>query len=200
MAYLTKLDAVNRILMGIKIKTVAALDTAGFTEAADAERELDYQTKMVQLEGHFGNRIMCKAYTAASTKVVLAADVIAIKAAGTTQHRHFDIRRVGSETRVFDLNRDTTAFTNGEVVNLDVTVEIPFIDCPVYIQNQIVERTVQSFQRFYMGDPLRDQALDQHRVRAEAIAPRASGNTMSDRSNPGAFSLSRPGGNDGGRQ
>lgn len=192
MAYLTKLDAVNRLLQSIKVKPVAQLDTGGFTEAADAERELDYWNKMVQLEGHFGNRIMSKEYTAASLKVVLGADVIAIKSAGPTQFRHFDIRRSGSETRVFDLDRDSLAFTTGEKIYLDVTIEIPFIDCPVYLQHAIVSRAMQEFQRRYMGDPMRDQGLAEQRIRAEAVADRASGNSMGDRSNPQPFALSSP--------
>lgn len=190
---MTKLQAVNKILEAMGVKPVDALDTGGFSEAADAERMLDRESPIVQLEGWHGNRAISKEYTAASSKVLLNAGEIAIKAAGPTQYRNFDIRLVGAEYLVYDLDRQTSAFTNGDKIYLDVTYELTFANAPLYMQVAIVERCCQLFQRRWKGNPMADQAHAEERVRGENAASRASGKAVSDRGNPPPFALTQPG-------
>lgn len=195
----TRLEAVNMVLAAMGITNpVADLDTTGSSEATKAERVLDQESKRAQLEGFFGNRVMSKEYTAASSIVTLGTDVIAIKAAGPSQHRHFDIRRVGSANLVYDLDRDTSAFTTGDKIYLDITVELLFENCPVYMQDAILTKACQIFQRRLKGNPVADEALGQERVRAEAAGGRASGTSASERDNPPPFSLAPPPGGRGG--
>jgi hypothetical protein len=193
MANLSKLDAVNHMLESVGIKPVAALDTGGYTEAADAERVLDRESKLVQCEGHYGNRVMAKSYTAASNVVALASTVLTIKAAGRTQHRNFVLRETGGTPQVWDLDEDTFTIATGTVIQLDVTYEIPYADAQIDLQNVILQRAAQIFQRRFGRNPEADVGHSEERIRAEAVAQRTQGRAASDRSGPAPFALSGPG-------
>lgn len=192
-AQLTTLEAVNLLLSAIGFKPVSALDTGGHSEAGQAERFLDYASRTVQLQGFYGNKVLSKEYTAASSKVALATTVLAIKGAGPSQYRNFTIRKVGADVLVYDLDRDVSSFTTGDKIYLDVTSQIPFTDCAPDIQHAILEAAIQTFQRRIKGNPEADKAIGEERLRGEALRnERTSGRSEGDRSNPPPFAL-RPG-------
>lgn len=187
MANMTILDGVNRVLIASGIRPVAALDTNGASEASDAERMLDHATRDAQIPGLYENRVMSVKHTAAGGVISLASNVIAIQAAGPTQHRNFTIRESAGVWQVFDLERNTFVFTNGEEIFLDLTVEVQFRNASPYAQDIIVKRAAQMFQRRFKGSPTADAMLSEELLRAEAGAPRASGRGESDRSDPPPF-------------
>lgn len=196
MANMTKLDAVNELLEAIGLKPVTALDTGNFSEAGDAERTLDRESRRVQMRGFYGNQIKSKAYVASGSLITPAADVIAIKSAGPTQHRNFALREQSGTMRAYDLDADT--FTITGTIYLDITVEIPFADAPPDIQDAIVADAKQKFQRRFRANPEADQALAEERVQAELTTGRVTGRSSQERAAAPPFALSQPGQQAGG--
>lgn len=192
-AILTTLEAVNQLLEVVRLKPVSALDTGGHSEAGQAERFLDEASRRVQLQGGYSNRILSKEYTAASTKVALATDVLAIKSAGRTGHRNFTIRYVSSEPRVYDLDNETAVFTNGEKIYLDVTYLVSFANCDPTLQLSILDDARERFLRFYKSDQWANEQVQLERARAEMNRERSTGRAPADRSNPQPFAI-QPGG------
>lgn len=195
MANMSRLDGVNRCLMNVGIRPVSALDTGGSSEAADVERILDFESRSLQVQGLYENRVMCVAHVAdGSGNVVLATTIIGIKSAGSSQHRNFAMRDNGSNILVYNLDAGTLVFTVGETIYLDLTFEIPFESASPSIQESVLKCATEVFARQFSNNPFRDSQLKLERLRTEAMSERSVGRSASDRSNPPAFSPRASGG------
>jgi len=188
MANLTRLQGVNRVLSRSGIRPVAALDTGGSSEAADAENFLKEAEHDLAISGFYDNKTMAVTHTASGTGIIiLGGTVIAIKAAGSTQYRNFSMRLNGANMEVYDLDKNTFVLGANEQIQLDLTFEIPFESCAPGMQDAILKAASQNYQNFFRGSPLVDQQLGLERLRADATVDRALGGPR-DRSNPPVMS------------
>lgn len=189
MGSMTKLQAVNEMLEAIKLKPVSALDTNANSDAGQAERVLDRESRRVQTPGFPGNTIPYKEYTAASNVVTLGSDVISIRPTGKSHRRLYAMRYTGSAMQVYDLENDTFTITTGTVIHLEVVIEIPFANCPPDMQDAIVAQAKQTFARRTSIDPVRDSQFTEERLHAEKNAGRAADRVVSDPVAPAPFAV-----------
>lgn len=203
MALYTKAELVSQILVAVGLRPIAVLDTDGSSPQADAERILDWETKAAMLEGFFGNQKLCKAFIPAGNQVALDSRVVAIKASGPSQSRHFDIRLNVTTLQVYDLDAESfTIATDGGTgaIFIDLTYDVDIATVGVYMQLAILKRAAQIFQRRFKGNPETDAELAEERLRADALADRSSGNVQGDRSNPPPMQSPRSSRSQGGIQ
>lgn len=189
MANWTKLEGVNFCLKRCGIRPVAALDTNGTSEAADVERILDEETRARQIGGVFDNVSRCVALNPANSSgfIPVPTNTLAIKSAGPNQHRNFAIRTNVTLQDLFDLDKNTFSFTIGEVIYVDLTVQIDFANASPGLQLMILDASTQIYQRLFSGSPIKDEMLAGDRLRSEANLDRSGGRAETAHDNPPPF-------------
>lgn len=117
---MTKLQAVNLMLLAVGQMRVSALDTGGTSDAGEAEYWLDHIIEQKVAEGHPSCSKVIHQAADGSGEIDLssvAANAIRVIGLGKFRHRPLSIRNV----KVYDEDRGTTAcFTAAEVVTLEV--------------------------------------------------------------------------------
>lgn len=164
----TKLNAVIEMLAAIDIKTVTALDTGGASDAADAERFLDFETLRIQMQGFEDNTDLCRAFTAnGSGQIEAAANWLVVMGAGPHAYRNLTIRT----GYVWDADQHTTTITTASAtVYLNVIYKLDWADCSPRLKNAILASAIQKFQRRMKGDPQTDLQLQGENTMAQLLA------------------------------
>lgn len=192
MANLSRLQGVNRVLMNCGVRPVTALDTGNASEAADAERILDFESRTAQLAAWHDNVAPCIKHVADPTTglLILGATIIGAWSAGPNKHRSLTWRLNGSTPQVFDLNRATFVFGLGEEIFLDLLFEIPFEGAAPSLQEVILKAATEVYARQFSGNPWRDQQLKGERLRAEVNINRGTGQSQGGNAPP--FAMQSP--------
>lgn len=163
-----KLEGVNRLMRTIGEKPVAALDTGGTSQAAECERILDQVTRTVQETALEDNVQMCATLTASAGAVTLPATTLVVLSAGTSQHRHFKAKG----DVLFDIDNWTAVFGASEVVQVKIAHAIAWADCSPVMKEKIIAEGELLMQRYWRGNPMKDQELQQQVGRVDGLAPR----------------------------
>jgi len=163
-----KLEAVNRLMRAVGEKPVAALDTGGTSMEAEAERIIDQATRTVQESCLEDNVQVCTTLTASGGAITLPADTLVVKSAGSSQHRHF--RAKGDS--LFDLDNWTAVFGTSEQVQVQIAHSILWADCSPVMKEKIIAEAELLMQRYWRGNPMKDQQLQQQVGRVDGLAPR----------------------------
>lgn len=168
---MTKLDAVNELLMRTGGLPVTALDTGGASQASIAERFIDRAEIEVQGEGWHYN-------TLRGVEITLDADgyahlpdgVIRMDADG--EDSGTDTAQVGR--RLYDLDPEANGFdlgSAGDTLSTEQIVRYEFGCIPEYVQILIVSTALCRFNASY-GDRRRQRELDADHVLARTRARR----------------------------
>lgn len=157
------------MLASIDNLPVIALDTNGSSDAAMAERFLDYETTRMQMMGGDDNIDECRPITAdGSGRVAVDTDWLAIKGAGPHKRKKYILR--GTDY-VWDGELHTYTITTANTpVYLDIIRKIAWDDCAPRLKNAILASATQIFQRRMKGDPQADLQLQTETARALIIA------------------------------
>lgn len=173
----TKLEAVNQILTGIGELPVAALDTAGSSIQADAERTLDRELRRILSEGLESNTLI-KTYTSdASGNVTLggaSSTVLDARPSGRTKMKYpFAVYRNGA---LYDKTTQSyTAFGNAQQVDLEITESVDFVELPEKDKEYIIEAATRAFQQTQKGSPELDRVFMEREAKTSLGVRRAPG-------------------------
>ena len=168
---MTKLEAVNAILRAVGDPFVAALNTAGNSEASEAERLLDYASELVQTRGWPGNTTYAKAYTAAggSNEVTFGADTLRVDCVAPGRFRG-NVTLQGDKAYI--CSEGTTNFGSGLTIYCDVVRELAFEDTPPDLRHAIVTEAAQLYRRRKLPNAPIDAMLGEEKERADMLAAR----------------------------
>lgn len=163
----TKLEAVNQMLRAINLPPVAALDTGGVSEQAEAEAMLDLVDRQIQGQGWPENTEQFKTYTAGS--ITVGSDILRVRGSGPDAHRNLVLQ--GDALYDADKGSLTVTATRGSTVFLEVVYKLDFIDCSPMLKEKIVAQAALMFQR-RKQNPNREQVLVEEAILADFVAQR----------------------------
>lgn len=144
MANLSKLDAVNRILIKCGFGKVGALDTGGASTAAYAEYHLDAASIDVQAEGwHFNTRSDVEAEPDGSDNITLPDGTIEMDTDGESAGT--DVAQIGG--RLYDKGENTDEFSS--TLRTEQTLNYNFGCVPFRVQTYMVALATVSFARVF---------------------------------------------------
>ena len=125
---MTKLQAVNYVLMQAGGLPVAAIDNGGASPASMAERFLDQEEFEIQTQGwHYNTRLDVEIDPDGSAYVNTPAGVLKIDSYG--EDGSIDVAQVGS--RLFDRDNNTFEFTSGLKTKYAIRFEWGCIPLPI---------------------------------------------------------------------
>lgn len=160
---MTKLEAVNKVLRRIGQYSVAALDTGGFTAAAEAEREIDTQSENTQREENwlFNTRKKVLLTRDVNGKLTPPANALFT----TLDDTRFSVTVVGGF--LFDTIGNTDVFGADQYASYRFLVT--WNDIPGSVQNFIVQLAAEALGE-QRGQKDRARDLREGVVRARAMA------------------------------
>lgn len=171
-AGVTKLEAVNDILHSLGRGTVAALDTGGASDAADAERILDRTTIKELARGWPCNTIAAKTYTSTGTPSVIdlnSVNPLRVECVGPGRYAG-QISLRGSLAYI--VNEGTTDFGSATTITLNVYTEVAWADLSPDLKEVVLESAKVTFRRYYMPDADIEFRLQKEADKAELMADR----------------------------
>lgn len=173
---ITKLIACNEILMAVGMARVAALDTGGSSDVAEAEYVLDIVTREILMRGFSGNTLRV-AITASDAGTIdlnggttgqspLNPAYDALRVEGEFKHQRRALSLYASA--VWDEDYGSNAcFGVHEVVYLKVIINRAFADIQPDVKELIVAEAKQRYRAMKRPDPVIDGFLERDRVKAE---------------------------------
>ena len=187
MGLLSKLDAVNRILLKSGRSPVSTLGGTSVSAPILAEKELDDACRRIQAPGLSYNTTI-KVYSPDTDgRISLPSNTLSADGAYTNGGDNVTVRG-GTAPYLYDMADDTDVFTDD--VYLRVVRLLAFVDMPDSDQEWATDLAAQIFQMTNVGDQVQDALLGQiaatsrAKARAEEARRRDSNvldNTSSDR-------------------
>lgn len=174
-----RLQAVNFILQTVNGgSTVAALDTAGTSEEADAERTLDEFTRMYLAEGLAFNTTKGELFTASGSplEVSFPAGTLHVECVGPGQYEG-EIELV--EGKAFIRYLGSATFPGAASIFVDRVFASEFEDCPGDVQAAVLAGAAQLFRQRKKPDPEVDQMLERRFQQMDARVQRPARRTRS---------------------
>ncbi len=158
-AIMTKLEAVNDILLSIGEKPVNSL-ASGLPDAALAEAVLDKVSRQVQLEGWNSNtRRGIELSRDASNIIGVPINTLRIKTTNSKSHRkrtrprlsghiNVTVRRSSDDTQflLYDLDDDSETWANDATLTVDIVQMLQFEHLPTALQLYIAAMAGRKFQ------------------------------------------------------
>lgn len=166
-------ETINEFPMSGSAKPSAADPVDSTSIYARAETFINRESRRLQALGWPENTTLARPVTAESgAKTVLVESFLSVRAAGPDQHRSLVMRKDGSNTKLFDADKQSYDITsaNDGTVYLDTVEELDFEYLPNHLQDVIVARAKMTFQRRIQGNPETDQQLLQEYMQAEQLA------------------------------
>ena len=173
---ISKLIACNELLLAVGLNRVAALDTGGSSDVAEAEYVLDIVTREILMRGYSGNtqRIAITASDAGTIDLdagttgqsPLSPALAALRVEGEFKHQRRALSLNGSAVWDEDYG-SSTCFGANEVVYLKVIISRSFADIQPDVKELIVAEAKQRYRAMKRPDPTIDQFLERDRVKAE---------------------------------
>lgn len=171
---MNKLEAVNLMLAGIGEDPVNSL-SSGNPDAAAAEIRLSLVRKDVLAQGwHCNTRENQKYAAGVDGRIRVAGNVLGADAVGMSAD--FDVILQGS--LLVDRTKNTEIFPVGQVIHLDLTLDIEFDILTYKLRRYIAARAAREYQSSVMGSGTldaftsRDEALALQDAQAEDLAAR----------------------------
>lgn len=165
---ITELDAVNIILRNDGEAPVAALEEAGFDEAADAQAALEEVSRTVQDGGWaFNTDFNRKLSPDLNGDIVLPADTLWVKPTYVDEA----MTVVERGRKLYDLVDNTYTFT--KAVHLDVCQMLDFADLPSAARYYITIRAARVYQARSTGSGSQNAFTEQDEMRAQAALRKA---------------------------
>lgn len=187
---LTKLQVINRMLLALGAGRVAALDSGGASDAAEAEYFLDQLIDQAIIEGHPSCVERHVSITCSGGEIDLSSAhglTRRIMGSGKYQGRKFSIRG----TKVYDeIAGSTVIGAASEVVTLDLfkaaSASSPanFEDLAPDLKYAIAERAVQEYRFTKRPDQLVDATLARRVNKAEIAAAMSDETPFEQRPKP----------------
>jgi hypothetical protein len=166
MAGITKLQAINRMLMSIRLGRAPALDTGGSSDAANAEIILDQVIDSFIIAGHPSTTKAAQLYTASAAGVVdvgSGTEILAVRGVGKHAGKKFTLRG----TEVYDeAYGSTQCFASSEAnIILDLHFK-PSSESPNNFELldpgmriAVLDEAVRQYRVMMAPDPTMDAAL-----------------------------------------
>ena len=173
---MTQLEAVNEILRGVGILPVSAVDTGGSSDAAEAERVLEYCSELEQTKGWKSNTAIAKEYTSAATPFAITAGTNILRVECVAPGRYRDNIALGGGAtgdEFYIVTEDTTSFgAEGVKIYCNVVLKRTFVTCSPDLKHVIVTEATKIMRRRKKFDPNLDQALSEEALEADVRADR----------------------------
>ncbi len=158
-ANMTKLEAVNDILLSIGEKPVNGL-SSGLPDAALAEAILDKVSRQVQLEGWNSNTRRGIELTRDSNNIIaVPINTLRVKTTNSKSHRktnrprlsghiNVTVRRSADDTQflLYDLDDDSETWANDSTLTVDIVQMLQFEHLPTALQLYIAALAGRKFQ------------------------------------------------------
>lgn len=169
---MTKLDAVNEIMLKVGLRPVSTLDTNGASTHAQVERVLDAEELRIQIEGwHYNTRVAELTPSASTSKITVPTGTLEIDSHGPDDHR--DVAQIGDV--LFDLDENTNEFDGPIECRYVLRIDFTCIPPPVreYIVCSAAARFNEQFgsrdRQFYLA-----QEADRAKIRAKRFNNRVA--------------------------
>jgi hypothetical protein len=167
------LDAVNEVLESVGEFPVASVtSSSGTSIESRALKFLERANIRVQSMGWPDNMVYAKSDT--GTNHVDGAyrnTMLGVVGSGTSGNRTFTVgRNTGTDPFIYDSDSGTNV--TSETIQIDIIHKIPFHQCSIGLQHNIVKTAAQDFQRRLQGSGQADQMLTQERGIADSMATR----------------------------
>ena len=176
LAPMTKLDAVNCLLMSIGQAPVNALDTPGNKDAAIAQLTLFNANRATQSKGYWFNREYSYPLVAdANGNIAVPSTTLQLEGADTKY------RVIDRNGKLYDLDARSYTFPVGTTVMVDLTQFFDFETIPQVARNYITALAARIFQTNTIGSDILYR-FGEEQV-AEAYTALTQADTRSKRSN-----------------
>lgn len=175
---MTKLQAINMMLLAVGQMRVSALDSSGSSDAAEAEYFLDLVVEEIIAEGHPSTTRVVTLTASAGGEIdlsSLASLAIRVQGTGAYRHRSFSIRGV----KIYDEDAGATAcFGNAEEVSLEIFEKVSasspanFEELAPDLKHKVVHRATAYYRARKKPDQLVDGLLLRDAQRTELTSSR----------------------------
>lgn len=163
---MTKLEAVNEILMKTGGLPVRALDTDGASKAAMVERVLDAEDLRIQMEGwHCNTEIMELSVDTATHRIDVPTGTLEIDTAEEDEDTNV-CQRGG---HLYDIENNTHDWDDGTTLTCEVVLRLNYECLPPIIREYICCSAAEQYNRQW-GSASRQQYLNAETYRARTRA------------------------------
>ena len=156
----SRLEAVNQMLMAAGDFPVNSLASDGVNETTIAETILEDSSIRAQLTGLHSNTRISTYVPDDQGRIILPSNLLAVDSEGTSLGRDVTVVRDGSTIILYDLDKQTSVFTDS--IKLKLVLKLEFEDLPSAIQAQVIDSAAREYQIRTLGDPARDRALSEN--------------------------------------
>lgn len=172
MGYLSKLDAVNRILRGSSENPVSSLIDTQINETLMAETVLDETSIREQMSGLHCNTVAIELEPEPDNTIILPDTVLQVYSwylpdGGKSSLDKNFATRGHNPTLLFDVKENTDQFDESQVVRY--TLLLDFEDLPTAEQFRITDIAAQVYQMAVQGDNAVNQMLTQIALHSRAL-------------------------------
>jgi len=182
-AHMTKLEAVNDMLLSIGESPVQQLD-GGQQDAAIAENVLDRASRRIQLKGWHANTLRSYELTKnASNQFVVGIDILKVDTVNPHSGRanntpspssyiNVALRRSSDDTKwlLFDVDNNTETWTNETTLTVDMVQFLDFKDLPPSLQNYIAKDAGRRYQKGAVGSRVLHAFTEEEVIEAQTDA------------------------------
>lgn len=159
MPAMTKLEAVNEMLLAIGQAPVNTLEVAGIRDVSIAEQMLDNVSREVQSQGHIFNTFTEEVTPDVNGFIPVPNDVMHIDATDPTVHVTTRYDTNDDSTKLYDLDEKTFVF--GDQVEVEKVLLIDFERIPQYARRYIVAMAKLRFQASVVGSAQLNNLIEQ---------------------------------------
>ena len=172
MGYLTKLDAVNRILRGASENPVSSLEDTLINETLMAESVLDEINIKEQMVGLHNNTVVIEMEPDVDDHIILPDTTLQVYAwylpDGGKSSLEYRLSTQGDNpTYLFDVENNTIEFDESIVVKYTQLVD--FDDLPTAQQFRITDMAAQVYQMAVQGDRMTNDMLQSIALHSRAV-------------------------------
>lgn len=164
MGALSKLQAVNRILVGAGEFPVSSLTVSGANDVTIAIQCLDESTTLVQMNGTNTNTILTSVLPDEDGKIYVSDNVIHVDTYGHSAGRNVAVQG-RNPTYLIDLdNEGTDVFTVGETLYIKIVNRLDFESLETADQFYATDHAARRYQILTVGDKQSDAVLNEQLV------------------------------------
>lgn len=159
MPAMTKLEAVNEMLLAIGQAPVNTLEVAGIRDVSIAESILDNVSREVQSSGHSFNTFYEAKSPDVNGDIIVPPDVLSIDAVDPRYAVVTLVDPDDSALKLFD--KDERSFTFTDDVECEVAKLLPFESIPQHARRYIVSMAKLRFQASAVGSSMLNSLIEQ---------------------------------------
>lgn len=159
MSAMSKLEAVNEMLLAIGQAPVNTLAVAGIRDVSIAATILDAVSREVQTDGHSFNTFVETATPDVNDKIAVASDAISVDATDPSIEVITWTDPVDQARRLFDVGNQRPTFD--DPVEVSVVKLLPFESLPQHARRYIVALAKLRFQASAVGSPMLNNLFEQ---------------------------------------